>query len=876
VHYHHLTSDGGACGLLSYFGRRDLTDIRLARRFDHRHLAIDLVHEEVLLLGGGVSPAFSDVEFLANAIDEVEAAHVRTKLSERIRPPLIGAAVTAALPPDDELTLAEAIELSRRIAQSIAGDRSLAIHLAIHDPAQKTPGARNRHIHLFFHRRLIRGDELDGPVIRDMFAHPLKLGPDGQPVMVEKDRWPHFYWGKLQAHFAELGLDLVVDPIALFPGKHRKANVLPHDPRVGKFQNRIKNLNLAAIHGDPVKLITGLLRGRGIIQIQELQRFIDKVVDNEGDRRARLEVVLAGPDRLTYASDAAAIKPRYITTVSVNGYIRDACDLVDRAAHDPGSSRIRVVTAANHAGVLDKFAALEISSVENPLLLGNNHSASRKLASAIAHRRPVISTIKAALSNKTTFSPERLVVVSRAESVLDLTLAKLILTVNEQRGKLVLLHDQSKETGIASHRLAAYATDQLATVEQYADSDLASATERLLRAGLIGSAAELLAQQKAVTFGRTDDPIEDSTFDFVVCDDLGRRKQLNEALRSRKREQGGLGPPVQVGHPLKPHQLSKGEWIVFTRTDYSVRPPRIIAGELAQILEIDVDRGAIRALLADGHTQTIDPKRFTHFRSAHALLIREATNLKQEHRLQIEVTNAHHVWAAMLLAARRRFAKLIVDPRVAVDIPSLITAASASLPAALPHQLVQLVDPDAEIAAIFNGSELSSRPSETTGPEQSRSSSSLQEVEDFPEPTSTNASNPAPRPAVGAPMHERARAVVDANSHTRRGFMRLCEKLSQNNPDRDVNAQHILSLCSTDGPTAALVKLLVGRKPANQKGAMENLDLPDEIEEESPRSWSEWDLYCLRMDLSTMQFDFASWTIAPKAPAPWSLSRADE
>ena len=85
-----------------------------------------------------------------------------------------------------------------------------------------------------------------------------------------------------------------------------------------------------------------------------------------------------------------------------------------------------------------------------------------------------------------------------------------------------------------------------------------------------------------------------------------------------------------------------------------------------------------------------------------------------------------------------------------------------------------------------------------------------------------------------------------------------------------------ISVRSTDGPTAAMVKLLVGRKPANQKGAMENLDLPDEIEEESPRSWSEWDLYCLRMDLSTMQFDFASWTISPKAPAPSSLSRADE
>jgi hypothetical protein len=84
----------------------------------------------------------------------------------------------------------------------------------------------------------------------------------------------------------------------------------------------------------------------------------------------------------------------------------------------------------------------------------------------------------------------------------------------------------------------------------------------------------------------------------------------------------------------------------------------------------------------------------------------------------------------------------------------------------------------------------------------------------------------------------KVRAVVDANPRTRRGFTRLREKLSENNPDRDDNAQHILSLCRPDGPTATLVKqLLVKRRTASQEGAMENLDLPDEIEEESPRSW---------------------------------------
>jgi hypothetical protein len=69
VHPCHLGAESGACELISYLGRSDLLDVRLAKRFDHRHLGIDLVHEEVIR-GAGVSAVFEDVAYLANCIDE--------------------------------------------------------------------------------------------------------------------------------------------------------------------------------------------------------------------------------------------------------------------------------------------------------------------------------------------------------------------------------------------------------------------------------------------------------------------------------------------------------------------------------------------------------------------------------------------------------------------------------------------------------------------------------------------------------------------------------------------------------------------------------------------------------------------------------------
>jgi len=45
---------------------------------------------------------------------------------------------------------------------------------------------------------------------------------------------------------------------------------------------------------------------------------------------------------------------------------------------------------------------------------------------------------------------------------------------------------------------------------------------------------------------------------------------------------------------------------------------------------------------------------------------------------------------------------------------------------------------------------------------------------------------------------------------------------------------------------------------------MNDLDLPPEIEQLSPREWDDWELERLKIDLSALQFGFANWTFVPE------------
>lgn len=882
MQFTHSGSGEGAPHTLAYLGRCRVLDVRLGQNFDFQHLAGDLVHSEIMLLEG-VSQVFHDLEYLANGIDEAEVYRLRGDIDDRVRRTQNGAVVVIALPPASEMTLIDATELTRRIALSIAGNRRLAIHIVIHDPAMMHPGARNRHAHLFFPRREIENDEIAGPAIRDMFARPLQVA-SSDAVTVEGDRWPDVYRRHQQRYFAELGIELVVDPIAPFPGRRWRADIKHDEPHVQRSRSRTRRLNVQAIHGDPARLLDKLLRGQSMIRIAELQRLLDRFIDSEGERQSILETILGRSDIVTLAVDPAAARPRFVTTTAVYDSVQRACELVDRAAGAESPGTILAITAASHVAVVKQLDELLGRTVcDRPLLLGNNHSESQTLSNAIRQLQPEVTTIKRALADPTKqpnakgSAQNRPIIVSQAESIEDQTLAKLIVAAHERGAFLVLLHDQSKQNGIVGHRLAAYAADRLATVtvEEFGEESYAEAVGRLLGAGLIGPAIQSMAQHRDIIFKTIEDP-QGTGFDFLVFNDPRKVRDFNEKIRSFRLRQEKLQPPTKLGHPLKEIWLSPGEKIVFTRDDHAVRPPKIRAGEIAEILEIDSSHNAIRVALPDGGIDTIDLRRFAHFRAAYAIPVQDARHLDRKHRLQITVTDVHHVWAALVLAVQHPRATLVIDPSVAADIPSLIVATHRSVYAAFPHQLTPRRDPNAEFVAILNGTEPASPASDTFEPEllpeptalaiasataQKAPRSETFELERFPEPALLARSNSLPV----APLHERARAILDLNAHTRRGVERLREMLSNDNPDRNSNRDGVLRLWNENSLMTAVVSLLQGpRSSSTEATTMINLDMPPEIEQWSPREWEDWELYRLKIDLTALQFDFAYRPFAPQ------------
>jgi hypothetical protein len=884
ISFSNVRPDGGACEQLSYIGRCAIEDERLFKVFDFQDIEGDLVHSEIIK-PPAVAECFSEVGYLANSLDRAAVRRLRIPLENMRRPPQNAMLVIVALPPVSELTLVEATELTLRTTLSMIGQRRMVAFAAIHDPALATPGARNRHGHITFSNREAEGAFFSGNVIRDLAGRPLQVTPG--PTIIEGDRWPDFYVREQQQLFAELAIDLVVDPIAPVPRRHWSGEIRPDDPRLSNDASRTKRLSAHTIHDNPLLLINALLRNRATIRIAELQRLITKFIDGEADRQAALETILSKPECITFAVDPAARRPRVITTAAVYEEIKTASDLVDRAATDEART-IHAISVTDHLKAVEGFVAMigEID-YDKLILLGNNFSESRALADAVQPAKPEVRTIKAELSiPKATMvaqgieprpaTERRLLVVSRSELIHDQTLARLIIHASQQSAVLVLLHDQSRKFGVVSHRLASYAAERLAPFPDSNDRKSFRETEKYLSAGLIGPAIELLEQIVRIEFKEPGEGADElAGVDFVVCNDPLRVGKVAAQIRALHLKSGQLPAPVKLGGPRKPVFLSQGERIVFTRDDYSVRPPKIRAGEIAEIAGIDPDCNSVQVKLSGGSIETIDLKRFTSFRPAYALLVREAHKLDPNYRLRIEVSDRdrHHVWANLLLAVRHPDATLVIDTCVAVDIPTLIAAGHRSLPAALPHQLIPLLDPNSEIMAILNGNDLTTVPSNTPAlvimPNPALSKNvpdtplykprppvaTTYDIEPFPEPDMPK----KPKPPSTGSLHEKVRSVLDYNTHTQRGLARLSELLSEDNPDRERHAVRILGLCRENSPMATIVQSLLNPRPSVPKSAMAETDLPFELELDTPREWRDWDLYQLKIDLSSLQFSFSNW-----------------
>jgi hypothetical protein len=827
--HQNLTTTGGTPSHVTYIGRMAMWDPRLARQLDFTRLGDDLVYSR-LWLPEDAPPEYGAVERFAIENDLAEMRRVRN-LAASLRPPQIGISLITALPPDPEVTLDEAAEIAWQIVYEARKGYKLAVYLVIHDPSLQTPGARNRHSHVFILTREMGPEGMAPTKIRTGIA----LVRNG--FVAEGIHWPNLTSEVLRTRLLEFGSDIVVDPIAPFPQTHlRPAGHGSNTGRIAFHRAQLMDDNLAAIHDNPPELLSRLLRGGSLLEIEELRRFISKCIDSRQDRQEAIDLILTNSEVVTFADTANPEKARFVTTAAIHHSIDYAVELVDRAKK--GAGTIHTAVGADHSAIVAGINALiddrSLDTEGGLVIIGSRLSDCEDMAQMLAPRNPKVATLKAVLGNSSdegrskrqALPTEGLVIVPRAERVGDQDLANLLNLAERCEAIVVLGKDVSVETGVVANRLVCHAVDRLTSPKMI--SELRVSPERLLRAGL--TAAAIKAMKDRLTFQALDHSASDrDAFDFTVCTNNAAvkavDKELSAAYGRKCVARGETSIVVELTNG--PAVLWPSQPIVFTRTDYAVLPPKIREGQVATALSADGRASKMRTLLLDGQFVSVSTKKFPWIRSGFALSIREARQIGDDARLRIELGDARHAWAALVLAARQRqAASVVVDPMVARNAETLAIMLSGSLPAALPTELDLYPDSNAELAV-----------------EIAKWTTSVEKI---------------PVPDVQVPVSPpvlvtgKVRELLASDQHTARAFDLLCQLL---HPDSGYGEAVVEKLqANSHSLTMHIVtQLREGYRPEPRREEEDDeFDMPPGFALQNPKEWTESDLALLKLDLYSM------------------------
>jgi hypothetical protein len=901
-----LLPKGGAQKVFAYLRRQDCFDDYANEALEFAGIANDLVYEFVLL-PEEAPEGLREPHALARSMDAVEVRRIRT-MEGRKRWPQLGAVFVAALPPDGELTFDEAIDLVHRLAETIRGGQPIAIYFVIHDPALDTPGEVNRHAHIIASLRPVDMSGFLLTKIRGLFARPRRANPQNvhTTYVAEGINWPREYRELQQLHVLERGIDLVVDLALPVGSRHFPEAVLRNEAqRVRADRQTIHNRNSEVIFGSAEGLVDQLLRGRSSLHVAELERLLMPFIAREDDRRDYVSRILVDPAIVSLGVHARDDRPSRLTTTANHNLIQLATAIVEDDTNQL-PSWLAAVSAPDSAAA---FTRLEYQIKQQPhrqlFLVGQVESHCSELAARLKDRKPLISTIDTLLRRKPT-SPYRLgelsvafgegdlIVLTRSEQTDDRILAELIVAARDCGARLLLGFDESQHKGAISNRLAACIADAL-DAGSAAQMDFV-ATKRYLRCGRIDRALEFLNHAELLEFAPADDSALPAVYDFLVCDDVRRIAQL-ENLQTI-----AGGEAIDHGR----HQLMPGDWIKFTKTDYRLTPPSRREGRLARIEYILPKQRQIVVEHAAGGLEEIDLRDFAHLELAPAIAIREAYYVPEDRRLQVDLTKPCFAWScAFLLAHRGGNATLRVDPAVASNLQELIEVVRASLPGALPTELIPIKDQRGEILKILDSAEAPTVPNSPSTmrseldelPEASEVTSekwqgfSSWRASKYAHPDQTLSSNsgeaevarpykPSAPPRSAFPsqnafprshiprgmLHEKLWNVLSFDRG--QDILNNLETLSRS-PQKVASFGKLLKVCEPDSALEALIRAAMApakhRRAANPNDEKE-IDLPHDLAQQLPRDWSHTELQAFRLDISF--FRSLYWNKAFGAPPP--------
>ena len=312
-------------GALYYFAHRDKPE-----------------HHEVLL-PDGASATLGTAGVLWNA---AEAA-------ERRKDAQLAREIVLALPANAEITIDDRIELARRFALENFVSKGLAVQLDVHAPHAGDTDAEgaNWHAHLLITTRRIGAEGFAAKKARDLEPDVRRVA--GRAVVSEGEAWGEVWRDLQNRYFAEVGIDLRVDPTGAFAQAHiGPIRMRAEDAQANARADEVARANAKAAR-DPDQVLLVLTRNSATFTVRDLERHLAKHIADAADRNAVKDRVLGRRDVLAlHDRESGEAVGRYTTKAVREQELRALADAASVA-----SGSVTGVGARAKAETLDSRAS---------------------------------------------------------------------------------------------------------------------------------------------------------------------------------------------------------------------------------------------------------------------------------------------------------------------------------------------------------------------------------------------------------------------------------------------------------------------------------------------------------------------------------------
>jgi Ti-type conjugative transfer relaxase TraA len=264
-----VASDSSLSGMSAYMARDIRVNNITKTRYDFSHKAADLVHHEVLLPEGAPT-RLRDPNILWQEATAAETTiDRRTKAVRFKRNAQGGKHIVLALAKD--LDNDGRLESARRFVKKHFTRFGVAVELAIHSSDPDSPD--NPHAHLLVSTRFVTEDGF-GKKAR-ILDPSFSTGPTGKRFVSEEDYLARRWAEEQNGYFAELGLDLRVDPTRRVGGMHLGPTWHAVD---SAKRERAAEADTAAAQSmtDPTTILEGITVHKQKFTRRDLEKYVSK------------------------------------------------------------------------------------------------------------------------------------------------------------------------------------------------------------------------------------------------------------------------------------------------------------------------------------------------------------------------------------------------------------------------------------------------------------------------------------------------------------------------------------------------------------------------------------------------------------------------